>query len=199
MKTLTLEIAAFDRKKPDAVAEVLTIKNLPVSRDILAGIGQSFVVPRKALQHGARDIDHAASASAANGDNTGANPASGSDDLVKLQILYDDQQVSLDSDAANHGELKVERHSKTEQNANEGQKVKFVISNTNSDTVGVVLAIDGKSTLFADDLTKKNPRRLHQVDPWGRPDVHDRGVLHERRRHEGQPLQIAFRRRLGQG
>src|SRR5262245_30031735 len=45
MKTLTLQINAFDRKKPDELAEVLTVKNVPVSRDFLAGIGQSFVVP----------------------------------------------------------------------------------------------------------------------------------------------------------
>ena len=155
MKTLSLEIAAFDRKKPDVLAEVLHIKNLPVNRDILAGLGQSFVLSRRLSHHGARDLDEAASDNAASNDKTGANPTSDSDDPVKLQILYDDQPVTLESDTTNPGELKV-RHNKT-GDPKEGQKVKFVISNTTKDTVGVVLAIDGKSTLFAEDLTSKQP------------------------------------------
>ena len=69
--------------------------------------------------------------------------------------LHDDQPVTLESDTTNPGELKV-RHNKT-GDPKEGQKVKFVISNTTKDTVGVVLAIDGKSTLFAEDLTSKQP------------------------------------------
>jgi hypothetical protein len=153
MKTLTLAIAAFDRKKPDALAEVLQIKNLPVNREILVGIGQSFVLSRKLSHKGARDLDEAASNNAATDDKTGANPTSDSNDPVKLQIFYDDQPVSLDTDATNPGELKVRRN--TAKDPKEGQKVKFVISNTTQDTVGVVLAIDSKSTLFAEDLTKK--------------------------------------------
>jgi hypothetical protein len=155
MKTLTLEIAAFDRKKPEALATVLTTKNLSVSRDILAGIGQSFVLPRKLSHHNARELDDAASDNAATDDKTGANPSSDSDDPVKLQVLYDDQPVSLDTDATCPGELMVRRNKA--KDPKEGQKVKFVISNTTQDTVGVVLAIDGKSTLFAEDLTSNTP------------------------------------------
>jgi hypothetical protein len=155
MKTLTLEVAAFDRKTPDALAEVASIKNLHVSRDVLAGIGQSFVLSRQLSHHGARDVDQAAADDAANRDTTSANPASDSDDPVKLQILYDDQPVSIDTDATNPGELKVRRNKAADPK--EGQKVKFVISNTTKDTVGVVLAIDGKNTLFAEDLTSKQP------------------------------------------
>jgi hypothetical protein len=153
MKTLTLVIAAFDRKKPDTLAEVLQVKNLPVNRDILAGIGQSFVLPRKLSHHGARDLDEAASTDAAANDKTGASPASDADDPVKLQIFYDDQLVNLDADPTSPGELKVRRN--TAKDPKEGQKVKFVIANTTQDTVGVVLAIDGKSTLFAEDLANK--------------------------------------------
>ncbi len=155
MKTLTLAIAAFDRKKPDVLAEVLQIKNLPVNRDILAGIGQSFVLSRKLSHHGVRDLDEAASNNAATADKTGANPTSDSDEPVKLQIFYDDQPVSLDTDSTNPGELKVRRN--TAKDPKEGQKVKFMIANTTQDTVGVVLAIDGKSTLFGEDLTSKQP------------------------------------------
>jgi hypothetical protein len=155
MKTLSLVIAAFDRRKPDALAEVLKTKELPMSRNVLAGIGQSYLLPRGISHRGPGDGDQAAANDAASRDKTGANPTSDSDDPVKLQILYDDGPVSLTTDPANPGELKIRRNNAVDPK--EGQKVKFTIANTTQDTVGVVLAIDGKSTLFAEDLTSKQP------------------------------------------
>jgi hypothetical protein len=129
-----------------------------VDRNVLASIGQSFVVPRRLSHRSSRDLDEAGSGSASDLDNSNADPLEDSDDPVKLEIFYDEKPVSLTADPGSSGEMRV-RRSKTDGDPKEGQKVKFKITNVTKDTVGVVLAIDGKSTLFPDkeDLTTKQP------------------------------------------
>jgi len=155
MKHLTIVVKSFDRKKPETVHEVLQIKNVPTNRDVLAAIGQSFVLPRGLRNRGARDVDAAAADDASKGDNQPTDPLKDPDDPVKLEISYDGNPVTLAADPANPGELRVKRT--TTDNPKEGQKVKFAVTNKSSDTVGVVLAVNGKNTLFEQDLTTKQP------------------------------------------
>ena len=155
MKKLTIVVRSFEKKKPATLNEVLRIDDVPVDRNVLAGIGQSFVVSRRLLHGGSRDLDEAAANDASSRDNSSDNPTQDSDDPVKLEIFYDDKPVSLESDPASPGEVRVKR-SKT-VDPKEGQKVKFKITNITKETIGVVLAVDGKSTLFAEDLTTKSP------------------------------------------
>ncbi len=156
LKTLAIAIGLFDRKQPDRITEISRVKDIPMDRNTLAGIGQTFVLSRGLKHRGARELDEAAADDASNRDTATANPAQDSDDPVKLQILYDDQPVVLEADPSSPGELKAMRTRKA-KDPKEGQKVKFVITNNTQTQAGVVLAIDGKNTLFAEDLTAKQP------------------------------------------
>ena len=153
MKTLSYTIQTFDKKSAEHLPEVLRVRNVPVDRNVLVSIGQSFVLPRGLRHRTARDLEEAAAADAANRDNISANPLQDGADPVKLQILYNDQPVALEADASSPGEVRVRRTRAADPK--EGQKVKFVISNASQDTVGVVLAVNGKSTLFQEDLVSK--------------------------------------------
>ncbi len=153
MKTLEVIVQAFDRKNPERVEEVARVRNVPVDRNVLVGIGQSFALPRGVKHRLSRDVDVDASIDAAKRDDTGASPLKDGDDPVNLQIFYDGQAVALEADASSRGELKVKRTKSADPK--EGQKVKFVIQNVSHDTVGVVLAINGKNTLFQENLTSK--------------------------------------------
>jgi len=153
MKMLEVIVQAFDRKSPERLEEVTRVRNVPVDRNVLVGIGQSFAVSRGLRHRLSRDVDVDASIDAAKRDDTGASPIKDGDDPVKLQIFYDGQAVTLEADASSRGELKVKRTKSADPK--EGQKVKFVIQNVSHDTVGVVLAINGKNTLFQEDLTSK--------------------------------------------
>jgi hypothetical protein len=155
MKTLTIVIQAFDAKKPETIEEVLRVRNVPTDRNVLASIGQSFVLSRRLGHRSARDLDAAAADDASKRDETGANPLQDGDGPVKLEIFYDRTPVTLEADAGSPGEVQVQ--SRKAADPKQGQKVKFVVSNVSKDTVGVVLAVNGKSTLFLDDLTSKSP------------------------------------------
>ena len=100
MKKLTIIVLAFEKKNPDTLNEVLRIKNVPVDRNVLAGIGQSFVLSRRLLHRGSRELDEDAAADASSRDESSDNPTKDSDDSVKLEIFYDDKPVSLESDPA---------------------------------------------------------------------------------------------------
>ena len=156
MKTLSIVVQAFNSRKPEAIEEVVRIKNVPTDRDVLASIGQSFVLSRRLGHKSARELDEAAADDASKRDGTSANPLKDSDDPVQLEIFYDGAPVALEADTSSPGEVRVGTHQKA-ADPKEGQKVKFVVTNKSSDTVGVVLAVNGKSTLFLEDLTSKSP------------------------------------------
>lgn len=158
MRQATITIKAFEHRHPERMETVATIKNLKADRELLASAGQSFVVPRRlagarGLEEGA--ADDAAADDAANRDKSGSNPLKSADDPIKLEILYDGQPVALVADDSSPGELKA-RRSKTQADVREGQAVGFKITNTSQSKIGVVLAINGRNTLFQEDLTQRN-------------------------------------------
>src|SRR5262249_6621449 len=140
MKKANVVVQAFDKKNPDKLQEVVVIHDIPTDRDMLASIGQTFVVSARKVKRGGDDPDVDAVADTANRDKTTggqpANPLQDADEPVKLEIYYDGQLIPLDADPASPGELKVRKTKATEPK--EGQKVKFLIKNTGQDTVGVV-------------------------------------------------------------
>jgi hypothetical protein len=163
MKTATVTIQGFDRKHPERLEEVARLTNIPTNRDLFASAGQTFIVSRKPGKGRQGDPDDAAADDAAKRDDgpTGVTgmvggPGQSADGPLQVAILYDDQTVDLQPDAASPGELKIKR-SKTGQDVREGQKVRFKITNTSTDKIGVVLAINGRNTLFQEDLTQQSP------------------------------------------
>ena len=50
MKTMEVVVLAFDRKNPERLQEVARVSNVPVDRNVLVGIGQSFALAR-GLKH----------------------------------------------------------------------------------------------------------------------------------------------------
>lgn len=154
MKTLAIAIRSFDPKKPDRLEDVLRLTGIKTDRDILASAGQSFVLSRKVQGRGADDL--AADDAAKRDENPKDNPLQSPDDPIKFEVTYDGKPVTLDPDQNSPGELKAKR-SNTSQNAKEGEKVSFKITNSSKDKVGVVLAINARNTLFQEDLTQKAP------------------------------------------
>ena len=110
MKTLSYVIEAFDKKSPEHVTEVLRVRNVPVDRNVLVSIGQSFGLSRGLHHRNRRDLDEAATTDAANRDDTSTNPLQDGDSPVKLQVLYNDQPVTLEPDTSSPGEVHVEAH-----------------------------------------------------------------------------------------
>lgn len=165
MKKCTLVVQAFDAARPDELAEVARVKGVPTDRSLLASIGQSFAVPRRLGHANARALDEAAAADASDRDKGGDPPidiatkggasTQDGDDPVKLEIDYDGSPVVLEPDSGSPGEVRVKASKAADPK--EGQKVKFVLTNTSRDTVGVVLAVNGKNTLFLEDLATRPP------------------------------------------
>jgi hypothetical protein len=153
MKTLDIEIVAFDRDHPERLQDVARVKKLSVDRNVLVAIGQSFALSRGLKHRLSRDVDVEASADAAKRDDSHPSAVTDSDDPVTLQMFYDDQAVALEADSSSPGETKIRRIKSSDPK--EGQKVKFVIKNVSKETVGVVLAVNGKNTLFQEDLASK--------------------------------------------
>jgi hypothetical protein len=156
MKALSIAILAYEARRPDVAEEVLRIENVPTDRDVLASLGQSFVIPRRAIHRGARALDETAADDAANRDQSGANPLGDASDPVKLEILYDGKAVAITDDPASPGEAVVKR-TKHADDPKEGVVATFKITNNGSDPVGVVLAVNGKNTILGEDLTSKAP------------------------------------------
>src|SRR5262249_21143953 len=132
MKSVGVVIRAFDQKHPDKMEDVVRLSGIKTDRDILAGAGQSFVVPRKL--GGALD-EGAAEDAARRDENPKDNPLQSPEDPIKFEVIYDGQPVTLEPDQASPGELKA-RSSKTAQDAREGQKVNFKVTNTSKDKIG---------------------------------------------------------------
>jgi hypothetical protein len=155
LKSAAVVVKALDPKRPDHLDEVHRISGLHVDRDMLAGVGQSFLLSRGKLRS-ARDLDDAASEDAKDHAKKGDSPADSPDDPVALEIRYGDQVVTLEDDPATPGDVKEHRKTAKEQ-ATQGKPVQFKLTNKTQDKVGVVLAINGKNTLFQEDLAEKKP------------------------------------------
>ena len=172
-KAAAVTVKAFDKDagEPKKVQQ-FTVKT---DRSILGDAGQSFQLSKRTLQRGGGDdpFNDAAAASATskdqNKDQTAAKdpnkdqstvkdqsavkdqnkdqPAPSADDNpVTLTVLYDGQPQNLEDDPASLGEKKVRL---IKPQLTENQVVEMVLENkSQSDTLGVVLKVNGQNTLY---------------------------------------------------
>jgi len=182
----TVAIESFDKNKPGSFNKVLEF-GVKTDRQILADVGQGFSLwkgkgkfRRDTLlddddiilidDEGEDDSKNDDKKDSGDGDaNTRTNdsdvsfrdpvtPDDTKDFPVKFTLLYDgvEQSLSKDPTAASAGGGTVNMIA---DDPEEGQKVTFGIRNTASDTVGLVLTVNGQNTLYgdkgeADQLTK---------------------------------------------
>jgi hypothetical protein len=171
---VTATIKAFDPKTP----ELKTISRFTVKSDrsILGDCGQSFRVASRRIQKRDADLDEDAAKDATRQDDKGSQsgtanskPPDGNaspdpadskttdDAQVKLTIFYDGQAQSLEGDRDNPGERRVRMVRRrsgggapvTIASPNDVKAIELVLENvSSSDTLGVVLKVNGQNTLF---------------------------------------------------
>jgi hypothetical protein len=147
----TVRITAFDRTSPKDT-HVVHEFTLPTYRTLLAECGQTFVVPRGL--RGVEALDNKAAENATTQDTgTPFTVSKDTNNPVKLTILYNGNDMGVPaSDPASPG-----GEAYTAPEPKESDVVVFKVQNVGTDPVGVVLAINGKSTLMEEDITKSDP------------------------------------------
>lgn len=150
-KSVNVVIEAFDRNAANT-SRVVSF-DVPVDRPLLCDLGESFALSRSTLRkkRSFEDIEEAASEDADQRDKSGVPPpgaagppspttpapsTSSDEKLIDLEILYDDVKQTVAPDPANGGELRVAE-------PRNGQKVKIAFRNLTSETLGVVVMING--------------------------------------------------------
>ncbi|HEX5272549.1 MAG TPA: hypothetical protein VFW33_18755 [Gemmataceae bacterium] len=154
MKSTTIFIDCFDPKSKD-VEEVCKIENVPNDRTILADAGQSYVLSRSLVKKRSAEVDRktgknkygrtldeqlnqdAADSAKSRDDQKGG---SAGNDYLEFEVFYGDDAQSVKGDPADGGELRIDP-------PQVGQKVSFRCKNKTSDKIGLVLFVNGKSTL----------------------------------------------------
>ena len=150
LKSVTVRIEGFgpDSPKQDRVV------TFPVATDrsLLTDLNESFKVAGRSLKRKTRaiELDEEAIADAADAapdpnataTTTGlAGLKAKSQDLLYYEVRYDGQPQPIGPDPSNPGEFLVAE-------PREGQAVSFVIRSQATDRIGLVLMVDGKSTLY---------------------------------------------------
>lgn len=168
-KFADIQIRVFDTKNPKTM-ELLHKFRIPTDRTFLAECGQSFVVPTEVRRAVSRDseegtkADKAAQDSATNqNEKKDKDVASNPENPIQVTLVYDDgkekKEFTPERDSANPGDNRY----KIAQDPKETDKVAIKIKNTGDKTVGVVLGVDGKSTLLDGDLSGKN---IEEFTKW---------------------------------
>lgn len=150
-RTATIAIKAFDRRAPAEVKQVhhFTMKT---DRNFLAECGQPFAISRKL----ARDPVNADRIAAENAvivnNNSGNNVVRDPDNPVEFTIVYNGNPVALTEDTANRGTLAFQA-----PDPKESDEVSFLVRNRTNQPVGLVVAVNGRNTLFQEDIKDKPP------------------------------------------
>jgi hypothetical protein len=147
----TVRITAFDRTSPrdTHVVREFTLKTY---RSLLAECGQTFVVPRGVRGDDALD-DQAAQNATSQDTGTSVTVSKDTNNPVKLTILYNGNDMGAPApDPLSPGG---EAYTATEPT--ESDEVVFKVQNVGPERVGIVLAINGKSTLMEEDITQRDP------------------------------------------
>jgi hypothetical protein len=176
MRKTTVCVACFDNKS-EKEHEVCQF-DVRTDRTILADSGISYVVSRDLVAKRSRETkngkvlnkdgmslaelfdDDAANNAKERIDNSNKKNGNGNDkrpsglanDYLDFQIYYDDQLQTITGDANNNGELRVPSPSA-------GQSVEFRMKNKFQDDIGVVVFVNGTSTLEQQRDTPENCRR----------------------------------------
>lgn len=142
MRTTTVEIDAFDRSgaKPQRVLRF----DVPTDRSILAEAGRSYVLKTRSLKGKKRSIDEldedAADSAAASTEGQSVTQQAPGEVPIKFEIRYNGVAQTIGQDPGSLGELRVDE-------PKEGDVVTFVVTNVTQSKIGVVVKINGESTL----------------------------------------------------
>jgi hypothetical protein len=165
MRTTTVHVACFD-KKTETEHMVCSVE-VKTDRTVLADAGQSYVLARGRVKKREAEIDNK---SGKNKDgkslddllnDDAANSAKDRDkdknsglsnDYVDFQIWYDDDQQQVSGDPSDGGELRINP-------PRPGQRVYFSYRNKTQDDIGLVVFVNGTSTLEKMQDTAENCRR----------------------------------------
>lgn len=153
MRKTTVVIQAFDRASDD-LREVCAF-TVATDRSILSDSGESFALAMRDLLRRGEEVETVAAESAAER-NKGAKPGRESlENLIDLEVYYDGRRAPVTPDRNEAGELRV-------ASPQVGQKVHFVLRNKSSERLGVVLRVNGISTLMKEGLD----RSVEQYTRW---------------------------------
>jgi hypothetical protein len=139
----TVQICAFGRSDPKAVETVVKF-TVATDRSILADVGRGSVMVKRPL--GKDDVDKEGKDPNSKPDpkpDPGKDPHPDSSKYLEFKVYYDGKVQDVQPDAARKNERIAEPH--------EGQKVHMTIRNVSKQSLGVVLKVNGKSTLFDQD------------------------------------------------
>lgn len=158
MQTTTVNIAYFNRNA--AKLEELTKFSVKTDRNILADSGQSFALAKRCLQkRGAIEELEAEAAKAAAALQNGEKPTSADGPqepttLFSLAVYADGKHIESKRDPANHN-----RH-KLQGNLASGQQIELRVKNQLDEKLGVVLKVNGLSTI------NKEEYDMNQCTRW---------------------------------
>ena len=144
MRTAKVELGYFDRKG-DKIHELASF-TVPTDRSILADAGQSFALSQRKLKttRSLEELDQEAADSASEADGgKSVNTQIGAEMPIKFEILYNNTPQTISQDATSAGEFSVPTPQK-------GQTVTFNLVNTTQEKIGVVVKVNGESTLGQD-------------------------------------------------
>lgn len=138
-------ISAFD--KSGAAPHKLLSFTVPTDRSILADSGRSFVLKTRSLRGKTRsaddlDLDATTSASAADSGQTVTQQATG-EMPIKFDVQFNGASQVIASDPEGQGQVRID-------SPQAGDKVTFVVTNTSPNKIGVVVKVNGESTLSQD-------------------------------------------------
>jgi hypothetical protein len=145
MKKATVDVGYFDKT---GVIHSLKSFEVHTDRSILADSGQSFAISKRSLKkRNVEELDNDAAQSAAQADAgkpvTQQLANDGDKSALKFEILYNQKPQDISPDDSSSGEMKV-------ATPNKGDAVAFVLTNTSSEKIAVVVKVNGVSTLEND-------------------------------------------------
>ncbi len=173
MKETSLKLVVCD-KKSGKLQDLMSFSGIKTDRSILADSGQSFALAKRALR--ARDLGDSAADALTNWANESAqandsststttntpnvdNPRD-SFDLVKLEVLVNGTAQAITKDSASPGEYRMDRLS-------EGQSVVFQLTNLTAEKIGVVIKVNGQSTINKEEAADEQCTRW-MLEPNGK-------------------------------
>lgn len=147
MRTASVEIDAFDRAggKP---AQMLRFE-VPTDRSILADAGRSYVLKTRSLKsRGLKrswdELDQdAADSAASTTEGQTVTQQAGAEVPIKFEIRYNGTPQTISQDPGSLGEMRVNE-------PREGDVVTFMVTNTTQSKIGLVVKVNGESTLGQD-------------------------------------------------
>jgi hypothetical protein len=160
-KSATVKIKAITAKNPKSIDDLYSF-TMKTDRNFLTECGQSFVVPRSLRALGRDPENNKNNENAKN--NAAANNATqvnndpktqvpgNRENPLKFSVEYQGQSYEPTKDSQDPGNNKYTLPA----DAKIGDTVKLKIENvSDKETIGVVVAVNGKSTLMQEDITSK--------------------------------------------